>query len=141
MAIEVLTNAYVFINSVDLSDHVSKVTLEHSADVLEATVRGDTGKRRLAGLKDWSATVEFRQDFASGKVDATIFPLVGAAQFPVAIKKDKTAAISATNPEFQGNAVIDGNYSPVNAGVGDLHNTSVKLVGADGVALVRDVTP
>ena len=138
---ETLTDAFVSINSVDLSDHVDTVTISYSAELVEATVMGDTGRRRLAGLKDWSVAVTFNQDFDSAKVDATLFSLVGAAQFSVAIRKSKTDAISATNPEFQGNGMIDGDYPVIAAGVGALNQASVTFVSADGVALVRDVTP
>jgi len=37
MARIVLTNAYVTVNSVDVSDHVASVTLNSSIDVVETT--------------------------------------------------------------------------------------------------------
>lgn len=137
MAFIVLKDASVTINSVDLSDHVKQVTIKYSADIHEDTAMGATSKSRLAGLKDWSADIEFYQDYATGKVDATLFPLVGAASFPIHIKP-ASGAIAADNPDYTGNAVLP-DYSPISGSVGDLMSTSVTFQG-DG-DLTRDVTP
>lgn len=140
MAIEVLRDAFISINAVDLSDHVSSVTFNQSLELLTATVMGDTGQRRLSsGIQDAKAEIEFRQDFAASKVDATIYPLLGV-QTAIKIRKSKTDAISATNPEYQFNGMM-GEYTPVGGGVGEVHNTSVTFELSDGVAPVRDVTP
>ena len=67
MARIVLTNAYVTVNSVDVSDHVASVTLNSSIDVVETTAFGTTGARsRIGGLADNSITLEVLQDYASG---------------------------------------------------------------------------
>jgi hypothetical protein len=139
MPIEVLKDAAVFINAVDLSNHVESVTLSYSNDVQEATVMGDAGKRRIPGLKDWSAEISFRQDFDAASVEATIWPLLGV-QTAIRIRKSKTDAISATNPEYQGNGII-GELPLVSGSVGEVHNTSVTVSGSDGVGLIRDITP
>ena len=141
MTIEVLTDAFVSINAVDLSDHVASVTINEGAELKEATVMGDAGVRRLSGLKDWSMTVTFRQDFDAAKVDATLQPLVGGSSFAVAVRKSKTDAISATNPEYQGNGLIDGDLPVIAGDVGEVHDAAFTIVGADGVALIRDVAP
>ena len=138
MAKIVLKDASVVINTVDLSDHVKSVTIKYSAEILEDTAMGDNSKGRVTGLKDWSADVEFYQDYAAASVDATLFPLVGAASFAVHIKPT-SGAISATNPDYTGNAVIEGDYSPIAGEVGSLMTTSVTFAG-DG-DLTRDVTP
>ena len=59
MAISVLTNAQVLINGVDLSDHVSKVTLEDTRDQVDITAMGATNKSYTKGLGDGKATVDF----------------------------------------------------------------------------------
>jgi hypothetical protein len=141
MASEVLTDAHVTINSVDLSDHVESVTLNKSAEIQMATAMGDTGQRRLAGLEDWALTVNFYQDYAASKVDATLAPLIGAAAFAIAVRKSDTDAIAATNPEYQGSGMIDGDYPVIAANIGEVSMASVTIVCANGVALIRDVTP
>lgn len=139
MPVEVLRDAFVSINAVDLSDHVSSVTLNTSKEIQESTVMGDTARRRISGLGDATAEIEFRQDFDAAKVDATLWPLLGV-QTALRIRKSKTDPISATNPEYQLNGMM-GEYQPVGGGVGEVHNTSASFQLSDGVMVVRDVTP
>jgi predicted secreted protein len=127
MPIEVLTDARVEINSVVLSDHSNDVKVAYGAEIKEKTAFGETTKSKLPGVKDWSVDITFMQDFDAAKVDATLFSLVGAAAFPVKIRRT-TAVISATNPEFQGNALL-ASYSPISGKHGDVHTVSVKLEG------------
>ncbi len=137
MATFVFKNAYLQVNGVDLSDHVRSISLSYSADEVEDVNMGDSTKVRLAGLKDWSLQVEFSQDFGSGKVDATLFDLVGAAPFAVHVKP-VNAAISATNPDFTGDVILT-EYPILDGSVGDLATTSVNFVAAGD--LTRDVEP
>lgn len=140
MAIEVLRDAFVSINSVDLSDHVSSVTVNLSYEGQDATVMGDTARRRISGgIQEATVEIEFRQDFASSKVDATLNGLLGV-QTALRIRKSKTDAISATNPEFQLNGTMF-EYAPITGGVGEVHNVSVTFQISDGAAVVRDTTP
>ncbi len=137
MATFVFKNGYVMVNNVDLSDHVRSVSLSYSAAEVEDNNMGDSTQQRLAGLKDWSLSVEFSQDYASGKVDATLFDLVGAAPFAVHVKPVNTT-ISATNPDFTGNVILT-EYPILDGSVGDLATTSVNFVAAGD--LTRDVEP
>lgn len=106
MAKLVLKDAYVDINAVPLSDHVRTVTVNYSGDMQETTGMGATGKEKLSGLTDWSVELEFQQDYAAAEVDVTLHPLVGAAA--VAIKvRPTSAAVAATNPELQGNVLLE----------------------------------
>ena len=135
MAIEVLKDASVLINAVDLSDHVSQVTIEDGVELQDASAMGDAARRRLAGLRDWTLTLDFFQDFDSAKVDPTLQPLVGV-QTAIKVRKSKTDAISATNPEYQGNGMLES-YPIVAGSVGETHTVSVTFRGSDGVALIR----
>jgi len=100
MSAFVLTNAYVMINNVDLSDHVRSVTIDYSAETPESTAMGVATKQRLPGLLDWKADIEFNQDYASGKVHATLFTLVGVST--TIIVQAVAGAESATNPKLPG---------------------------------------
>jgi len=127
MAKFVFKNASVTINSVDLSDHVESVTFNYGAETPDMTSMQDNTRRRLPGLIDWTVDIVFRQDFAAAKVDATLFPLVGAAAFAIAIRPD-SAVVSATNPEFQANALL-GTYNIFTGAVADTANANVTLTG------------
>ncbi len=129
MAEIVLTNAHITINSVDLSDHVRAVTLDYGAAIQDKTAMGNSSLSKIAGLKDWSIALEFNQDYAAGEIDATLFPLVGAAEFPVILRAD-AGVKSPTNPEFTGNALVES-YSPISGTVGDVHTTNPTIQGTD----------
>ena len=138
MAVLVLTDAHVSINSVDLSDHVRSVTLEYEAEILDKSAMGVGSTRtHIAGLLNWSVQVEFNQDFANGEVDSTLFGLMGAAAFPIAIRPVKSSGISTSNPEYQGDAVLES-YTPLGNSVGELATTPAQFRAAS--ALVRDTS-
>jgi hypothetical protein len=118
MAIQVLTNAYLSINAVVLSDHVKSVTLSYEAEMQDASAMSVTNRKYIAGLKNWNLSVELEQDYAAGSVDISLFALVGAAAVAMILRPD-AAVKSATNPEFTGNVVLES-YNPVAGTVGDL---------------------
>lgn len=124
----VLTDAEVVVNSVDLSDGVQAVTVNYSAELQDDTAMGDDTRTMLPGLKTWTMEIQFKQDFDAGKVDATNFSLVGAAEFPITVMSDKTAGVSATNPRFTGNALLE-TYPILGNTVGELATTSLTYQG------------
>ena len=124
MAKFVLTDASVTLNSVDLSDHVSSVTLEITADEIVTTAMGDTFQSRTGGLKDGTLSIEFQQDFASSEVDATLFPLLGTTT--AFVVKPTSGSVSSTNPSYTGSVLVNS-HSPVANGVGELATMSVSF--------------
>jgi hypothetical protein len=136
MATLVYTDALLTVNSIDLSDHVKSLTLNYEAEMLDDTVMGTSGTRSSKpGLKNWGLEVEFTQDFAVGSVDATLFPLIGAASFPIVARAIKASAVSVTNPQYSGNAVLE-NYSPISGEVGTLGMTSCSFRAGGGASNV-----
>ena len=128
MATFVYTDASVVVNSVDLSDHVKSCTVNYEAEMLDDTVMGDTTRSNIAGLLNWSIDVEFLQDFAAAKVDATLFALIGSASFTV-IVKPTSGSVSSTNPSFSGSVVLES-YPPMSGAVGDLETASATFRSA-----------
>lgn len=128
MAEFVYTNAFLSIGGVDLSDHVRQASLSYNAEMQDKTAMGDLTRTRLGGLKDWSLEINFNQDFAASNVDATLFPLVGTSV--AIILRPDAAAVSATNPNFTGSAILES-YAPLGGNVGDMAETPVTLQ-ADG---------
>ena len=123
MAKIVLTNAVVTVNAVDLSDAVSSITLNSSFDVVETTAFSSTAARtRIGGLADNSISLEFHQDYASGEVEATIYPLLGTVT-TVTVKPVNTAT-SASNPLYTASALVS-EWTPLNGAVGELATASV----------------
>jgi hypothetical protein len=123
MARIVLTNAFISVGGVDLSDLVASVTLNSTFDVVETTAFSSTAaKTRVAGLADNSVTLEFHQDYATGEVEQTIYPLLGTAA--AVIVKPNGASTSAFNPSYTCSAIIS-EWTPINGSVGELATASV----------------
>jgi hypothetical protein len=128
-----LTDARVEVNSVDLSDWVTGVTLPLQFDALDDTAMGDTARSRIKGLGDSTIKIEFQQDFASGGPDSTIASAHGTV---VTVKvRPTSAAISSTNPEYVGSYLITEN-NPFGNKVGEKATMTVSwpLSDSDGIA-------
>lgn len=122
MAKIVLTNPSITVNSVDLSDHIAKVTINIKKDEVDTTAFGSTGKTRVGGLEDSSISIDFHQDFASGSVEATLFPLLGTTT--TVVVKPVNTTTSTTNPAYTA-SVLCTEWAPVDGSVGDLMAPSV----------------
>jgi hypothetical protein len=136
MASFALTDVELTVNSVDLSAYLTNATLHVEAEALEDTAMGDLWRSRIAGLKDFNLELEFNQDFAASAVDATLWAAFGTV-VAIAIRPT-SSAIATTNPEFQGNVLIN-DYPPIGGKVGELAKASVKWPGSG--TLTRDTTP
>lgn len=126
MATFVLTDADVTVNSVNLSDWVTSVTLSIEVDDQEDTAMGDTYRSRVGGLKEWTLDIDFNADFGSSAVDQTVWPLLGTST--AVTVKPTSGTTSATNPSYSGNVLVT-EYSPIDGDVGDLATTSVSWPG------------
>lgn len=122
MAKLVLTNPSITVGGVDLSDHISSVTLDTKYDIVETTAFGSTAKTRVAGLADNSVTLDFMQDFGASSVEATIYPLLGTAASIVI--KPVAGTTTTTNPQYTVSAVIS-EWTPLKGGIGQLATASV----------------
>ena len=136
MAKIVLKDAVITIDGTDLSDHISSVTLEDSADEVEFTGFDNSGYREYGqGLKTASIQLEVFQDFGASSVDSVLYPLYASGgTFAVTVKAEN-ATTSATNPEYS----MDGrlySYSPIAGAVGDASTTSV-TINNGGTGLAR----
>lgn len=126
----VIKDAFVEIDGVDLSCHVSSVEVELTKD----EVKADTmcGQATLHGLDTSMITVNFLQSFAAGEVDATLFPLFNdETEFTVKIRPHggnpaNPAPVSTTNPQYNADCKLFS-YSALSGGVGDASETSVKF--------------
>lgn len=127
MAVLVLTNVSVTINSVTLSDHVTSVTITHEADSVEVTAMGSTGHKFTGGLANTSVEVALQQDFASSNVEATVYPLVGTTTTVEIIPVNTT--VSTSNPKYTITNAYLASHTPVAGGVGELATTTLSFTG------------
>jgi hypothetical protein len=112
----------VTVNSVDLSDHVTAVTINRSFDELEVTAMGDSGHKFVKGLEASSVTIDFLNDTATGEVLPTLQAAWGT-NVTVVIKQS-SGAVSATNPSYTMTCLVN-NTTDVNGAVADLSTQSV----------------
>ena len=123
MAVFLNNKVGVKVNTVDLSDHVTAVTLNRSFDELEVTAMGDTGHKFVKGLEASSVTISFLNDTASANVLATLQAAWGTSVTCVLLQ-DKVAAVAATNPLYTFTALVN-NTTDINGAVGDLGTQDV----------------
>ena len=123
MAVFLNNKVGVKVNSVDLSDHVTAVTLNRSFDELEVTAMGDGGHKFVKGLEASSVTISFLNDTASANVLATLQAAWGT-NVTCVLLQEKGTAVSATNPLYTFTALVN-NTTDINGAVADLGTQDV----------------
>lgn len=137
MATVVLTDGVFTLNSVDLSDHITSVTLEIEGEEVDTSSITDDWDTAQMGRKRYTLSLEAMDDFASAKTDATVWAAFNAGTAIPFTLKATSGAVSATNPEWQGTVLPS--KSPVGGAAGELLMKSLSFKGTG--AIVRDVTP
>lgn len=137
MADIVLTDAYVALGGVDVSDYVKSVTLSMSRELVDNTAMGDTARSRVAGLKDSSVTIEFQQDFADNLIDEILWGHYDSGSAITVAVRPTSSGISTGNPEYQVSSILES-FTPIGNTVGERAMASVTFQGTG--AVVRDVT-
>ena len=122
MAVFLNNGVVVTVNAVDLSNHVTSVTLNRSFDELEVTAMGDQGHKFVKGLEASSLTIDFLNDTASANVLATLQAAWGTSV--TVTLKQTSGATSATNPLYTMTCLVN-NTTDINGAVGDLGTQSV----------------
>ena len=133
MAVFMSNNVGVKVNSVDLSDHVTSVTLNRSFDELEVTAMGDSGHKFIKGLEASSITIDFLNDTATANVLATLQAAWGT-NVPIVLLQTKGTAVSATNPLYTVSLLIN-NTTDINGAVGDIGTQSITFTANSTVAV------
>lgn len=125
--------AKITVNSVDLSDHCSSVTLEDSADEVESTGFGAGYREYLAGLKTASITATFQNDHAASSVADTLQPLYdGGSVFAVKVWPQSSGTIVYT----LGSASLY-NKPMWGGAIGDLATVDVSFQNAGTAGITR----
>jgi len=133
MAVFMSNTVGVKVNSVDLSDHVTSVTLNRSFDELEVTAMGDSGHKFVKGLEASSITIDFLNDTATANVLATLQAAWGT-NVPIVLLQTKGTAVSATNPLYTATCLVN-NTTDINGAVGDLSTQSITFNVSGTVAV------
>ena len=138
MAVFMSNKVGVKVNTVDLSDHVTSVTLNRNFDELEVTAMGDSGHKFVKGLEASSVTIDFLNDTASANVLATLQAAWGT-NVTIVLLQEKGTAVSATNPLYTMTCLVN-NTTDINGAVGDLSTQSLTFNVSGTVAVATTGT-
>ena len=122
MAVFLNNGVKLTVNAVDLSDHVTAVTINRNFQELAVTAMGDSGVKAVKGLEESSITIDFLNDTASANVLATLQAVWGTST--TVTVKQTSAATSATNPLYTMTCLVNGT-TDINGAVGDIGMQSV----------------
>ena len=136
MAVFALTSVTCTVNSVDYTDHLKSAVLAVDAAQLDTTDFASAGWTEvIGGLKSGTLTLNFMDDVAASDVDEELWALVGTVVAYTV--KPTSAAISTSNPEYQGSVLVTSHS--IGGGVGELAAKSVTWPISG--AITRDTTP
>lgn len=126
-----IVNATVEVDGVDLTTHVSSVSIDKSADDHDVTGLGATAHEHLLGLSEDTITLNFWQDFEASSVDETLSPLQG---------QNEPFEVTVTEPGgkvWSMNALLP-NYSPLSGSAGEPSATECSFVCGDQAGIVEN---
>lgn len=106
------------------STGLRSVTINYSAELLDKTAMGSASRKRIAGLKDWNATLEFNQNFRSSDMDKFLFNHVGGYSSNSWLQIKPT---SSTAPRYHGRCILES--YPIGGSIGELATVSVTVQG------------
>ena len=114
MAIYLDNNVGLKIATVDLSAYVTSITLTQTFDEVETTTMSSTAHQFSKGLESSTLAVDFLNDWAAAKVQATLQAAYGTSVTAIVIPV-KGTAVSATNPTYTVSILVN-NLTPVGTG-------------------------
>jgi hypothetical protein len=138
MAVFLNNNVGVKINSVDLSDHVTAVTINRSFEEIEVSAMGDNSRKYTKGLEVSTVTIDFLNDTASANVLATLQAAWGTTVTAVFLQT-KGTAVSATNPLYTVSLLVN-NTTDINGAVGDIGTQSITFTANSTIAVASTGT-
>jgi hypothetical protein len=138
MAVFLNNQVGVKINSVDLSDLVTAVTINRTFDELEVTAMGDNSHKFVKGLEASSVTIDFLNDTAATKTLATLQAAWGTTVTAVFLQT-KGTAVSATNPLYTVSILVN-NTTDINGAVGDIGTQSITFTCNSTIAVATTGT-
>jgi len=139
MAIFLSNGVVVTLNSVDLSPNVTSATINRVFEELEISAMGDSSRKYTKGLETSTITLDFLNDNAASgplSVRAALQAAWGTT-VPITLKQT-SAAVSATNPEYQ-TTILVNNTTDINGAVGDISTQSITFTCNSPIVI--DVTP
>ena len=123
------------IATVDLSEFITAITLTQTFDEVETTTMGQTSHTFAKGLEASTLQVDFMNDWAAAKVQATLQAAYGTSvtALIVPVRADVSTTISASNPLYTVSILVN-NLTPVGTGgPGDFATSSMTFTCTSAV--------
>jgi hypothetical protein len=111
VAIYLDNNVGLKIATVDLSEYITSITLTQTFDEVETTSMGAQSHVFSRGLESSTLQVDFLNDWAAAKVQATLQAAYGTSVTAIVIPV-KGTAVSAANPTYSMSILVN-NLTPV----------------------------
>jgi len=129
---------------VDLTDHVTSLTINRQFDELDVTAMGSAGHQFIAGLESSTISIDFLNDDATASVMTTLNSLVGTnAKFKILQTTipgtPTTGTPSATNPMYSG-LVLVNKITPVAGKIGDVAVQSLTFTVSGAITVATTGT-
>lgn len=100
----VFSSALFEVNAKSLSNKVTSITPNYSAESLDGTAMGDGTRKHKGGLYDWTFDVTFAWEMSTTSPEAVLWGLVGTT---VCVEyRDINICSSANNPILSGVATL-----------------------------------
>ena len=126
MAVFVFTDAFLTVNTINLSAYVTSISVNYEKDSVEVTAMGATGHVMTGGLQNLSVTVELNNDQAAASVLETLYSATGSGSNTLVIKN---ATSGSPLPVFTVSNAFLAASTPVNGAVGELSKQSITFTG------------
>ena len=124
VGVKLATASAPTVPSIDITSYVTAVTLTQQFEELDVTSMGQSYRAFVKGLETAQLQISFLNDWAASQVMTTLNAAYGAT-LAVSMITVKGTAVSATNPSYQFNVLVN-NLTPVGTGgVGDEASSSI----------------
>lgn len=130
-----LSNAYVTIAGVDVSDQCSSAVISNGFDNLEVSALGGSGHFFVKGLTNCEVTLTMFNSYGAGEVEATLASVVGTGTTTITISPASGAA-STTNPRYTISNAMLATFSPITSTVGEISMVDVTFTGGTVVRAI-----
>lgn len=130
------------IATVDLSEYITAITLTQTFDEVETTTMGQNSHGFAKGLEASTLQVDFLNDWAAAKVQATLQAAYGTSvtALIVPVRSATATPISATNPLYTVSILVN-NLTPVGtSGPAEYANSSMTFTCTSAVAYATSGT-
>lgn len=124
----------ITLGGTDLSSSLRALTVTEGESTLSAETHGDDWEWFENGMRTGSLVCQFKQDWSSGGVDATISALAGTT-FAVVVKP-ASGSVSTSNPSFTMTCMIE-EYERMAGEIGEQQFAQLTLALAADTGIVR----